>query len=156
MVRLQVQPGPQRMAVVELVSAVALQGIGDILLVGVLGYPGEQEVADGVWGESQAGVAGDERSLNVECAGRMLPAQRPELCHFALVFVEVLAWIRRLSIDGESEGGLEAVLVRNLKLADGAAEYEGHPVLIIENILEVAETMILRRVVVDGIGAAVG
>src|SRR6202044_724397 len=155
MIRLQEQPGPKRVAVVELVRAVALHGVGDVLLVGVLRYPREQQIAQGVRGEGQARVAGDERSLNVERAGRMLPAQGPELRDFTLILVEALAGIGRLSVDGESEGGLEAVLVRNLELADGAAEYQGHAVLVIQDVLEVAEAVILRGVVVDGIGAAV-
>ena len=155
MIGLQVQTRPDRVAGIQPIGRIALCGVRDVLLESVLRHAREQQIARKVRYERQAGIAGDQRALNVQIAGRMLPAHRAELSDLALVLVEILARVRRYPVDHQPERGLLTVQVRNLKLADRAAEHDRDAILLVQDVLEVAEAVILRGVIVDGIRAAV-
>src|SRR6202167_4105902 len=144
------------MAVVELVSAVRLRAVGHVLLVGALCDARVQQVAGKVRDEGEARVTRNDGTLDVERALRMLPAERAELRHFALVLIERLARVGRYAVHGIAQRGLLAVQVRNLKFADGTSHHERDAVVVVEDVFEVPETVILGGMVMYGVRAAVG
>ena len=115
-----------------------------------------KQIARGIRDEGEARIAGGEGTLHVECARRMLPAQRGELGDFALILVEILTRVQGYAIDGIAQGGLLPVQIGDLELADPAAQHQRDPVLLIQDVFEVAEAVILRGVIVDRVRASVG
>ena len=107
-----------RVSRVELVGGVGLQCDGRVALVRILRDAVVQEVTERVGRERQARVAADDGGLPVELALRVLEAQEAEVGDLALVLVEVLARIGRLSVHVQAQRWLQAALVRNLERAD--------------------------------------
>src|SRR5581483_4443412 len=141
------------MGVVQLVSRIALQCVCDITLIRPLRDAVEEQVAE-LWvrRELQTRIARDERGLKGEIASGVLQAQRSEVRDFALVLVEVVAAKIRLAVDGQAgtdPGGRHAAQVGYLKVIVGAADEEGDPVGLVEDVLEVAEAMVLLGVIVQ-------
>src|ERR1700681_2253134 len=141
---------------VQPIGRIGLQGIGDIALVSLLRNAVVEHIPYWVGGESEARIARDERGLQGQIALRVLQAYNAVLCNFALILVEVRAWERALSVDREAQGRLQAGLIRDLEFVCGTAENHGHPVLGIEDVLEVAKAVILGRAVMQRSRAPVG
>ena len=85
----------------------------------------------------------------------MLPAQDRIAGQLALILVQILAWESRLAVDREAQVRLQAVQVGNLERVVGGAEDQRQAIAGVEDVLEIAEAVILRRVIVNRIGAAV-
>src|SRR5438874_1266595 len=125
-VGLCIHPDTQRVGLVQLVRAVALQGIGDVALVGLLRDAVEEQIPERIRCEIQARVAGDERGLHAQGSGRVLQAHRRKLRDFTLIFVEVVAEEVRLPVHGEARtdvGGVHAGEIRNLEAVIGGSGY---------------------------------
>ena len=83
------------------------------------------------------------------------------MIEFSLILVERIARIGGLSVDGErravriQDAGLQALPVGYLKYAGRRAEHRAQAILVVENVLEIGETMVLSGVIVQRVGAAV-
>src|SRR6185437_11697884 len=109
--------------------------------------------------EAQAGVARDEGGLPGQRARRMLQAERGEMSDFALILVEIVAEVVAPAVDREARADLRsahAVQVGDLEAVIGAPQDARKAIAVVEDLLEIAEEMMLARVVMHGIGAAVG
>ena len=157
-VGLRIYPGAQRVGIAELVGAVALQPVGHVALVGLLRDAVEEQIAERVRREIQARVAGDERGLHAQGSGRVLQAHRAKLGDLALILVQHIAQEIRLPVDRQPRpdvGGVHPAEVRNLEAVIGAPGHDRQAVALIEDVLEIAESMVLPGVVVQRRGAAV-
>ncbi len=101
MIALDENTAAQRVLIIEPICRVRLQRIRHILLVGVLRDAVEEDVAEKIRHEIQARIARGDRSLHVQSTLRVLPAQNGKVIQFALVFVECIARVGRLSVDRE-------------------------------------------------------
>ncbi len=120
----------------------------------------EQQIPElGIGREAEAGVACDERGLHGQTAAGVLQAECREVGDFALILVELIAQEVALSGDRQSGTdlrGQQPRLVGNLEAVVGAADEEGHTIAVVQDVLEVAEAMVLAGVIVKRRGQSVG
>src|SRR5580698_5570708 len=160
-VRLQKYATAERVVITQLVCRIRLQGVGDVLLVGVLRLAVEQNVTENVRGEGQAGIARRGGGLNVQRALGVLPTRHQEMIQLALTLLEPRAGIGCAAIYferrpvGVGNARLETCPIRDLELPGGGAQCRTQSILLVENVFQVGEAVILRGVVVDGIRTAV-
>src|ERR1700722_16582098 len=153
---LQVPAAPDGVCVIELVGRIGLPAERVVALVGPLRNAVVKQIADRVGLEGQAGIASAERALPIERILGVLPAQDRIAGQLALILVQTLAWESRLAVDREAQVRLQAVQVGNLERVVGGAEDQRQSIASVEDVLEIAEAVVLRRVIVNWIGAAVG
>src|SRR6202034_3665171 len=121
----------------------------------------EQYVSERIRRERQTRIASGHRSLYIQRTLRMLPAQDGEMIELALILVQRIAGVGALSVDDQrrairiQDAGLQAGAIGNLKVAGGRAEHGAQAILVVENVFEIREAVILRGVIVQGLGAAV-
>src|ERR1700691_5597308 len=99
----------------------------------------------------QTGVASRERSLPIERAFGVLPSGDRVVGEFVLPFVQVIAEVSGLTVDIETQRGLQTHLVGNLKLLIRKTQDQRQAVAGIDDVLEITEGMPLRRMIMNGI-----
>ncbi len=88
----------------------------------------------------------------------MLPAEHAEVGDFALIFIQIVAEKIALAVDDESRAdvpGVHASQVGDLEVIVGASQNPRDAVAVVEDLLEIAEEVMLMRVVVQRGRAAV-
>jgi hypothetical protein len=112
------------------------------------------EISHRIGREVQAGIAREARDLEIEIPGRVQVAQDSVVGDLALGFVELCAVETGIAVHGEA--GRLPRIVGYFEMVVRNARYERHAAVGVEDVLEIAEAVILRRAVVDGRGAPVG
>ena len=104
----------------------------------------------------QTRIAGGKRGLPVERTLGVLPADDRVLRELVLRLVQIIAQECGLTVDIQPQRRLQTHLIRNLELIIRYTHDQRQAVAGIDDVLEIAESVNLGRVIMERIGTAVG